>query len=142
MGDWRSNPRDGYFRFKEYKNEIIEMKNKGATNRKIFEFLSKKGLALSESQFNRYMRGTFSSRRNKIKEQDVLKIDNIPMNSNETTISQQSVSWNNINVSNSNLINDLVRYGYTPEIVKSWDLPNEIAIRRRLVSLTAKKGKI
>ncbi|PLO03080.1 hypothetical protein CWM94_00055 [Klebsiella pneumoniae] len=48
--------------------------------------------------------------------------------------------WQNINVNTSRLIADLEVNGFTPDEVKSWDLPNDSAIRKKLTQLLNKRG--
>ncbi|EBN8528517.1 hypothetical protein D1X48_06755 [Salmonella enterica] len=56
MNDWRSAPRRGKARFMKHLDEIKQRLRDGYTNREIYHDLTNKGLALSEAQFNRYIR--------------------------------------------------------------------------------------
>ncbi|HFO3880837.1 TPA: hypothetical protein ACHYWP_004604, partial [Escherichia coli] len=137
MEDWRTKPRTGASQFAGYEEEIRLLKEKKYTNKQIYDAISQKGITIGQKMFYIYMRRMFndelyikpSASKNK-KEKTVLS-DNII---------KETTAWNNVNIRSLRLIKDLESYGLTPEIVREWREPNEMAVRQHLTVLISKKG--
>lgn len=153
MNNWRSKPRTGRSIFIKHINEIKIRIEKGETNRQIFSHLSHDvEFSLSESQFNRYVRKYLHETVSSIRYSSIDSIEKskkdvcVFFNESENeTIKNKNEEidyseWNNIDVNTPRLIKDLNDNGFSPETVKSWDLPNDAARRKKLTQLITKKG--
>ncbi|EMT5616315.1 hypothetical protein WMR20_004190 [Salmonella enterica] len=142
MDDWRSKPRTGRAKITEHSNEIIILLAEGKTNRQIYNLLTNKGLDISESQFNRYIKKIFRPHDKKSKSQLFnSEVNEKKCNSAINSDISLPYEWNNIGVFSEKLIIDLENNGYTPGIVREWGLP-ESQIRQRLIIENARqKGK-
>lgn len=152
MTDWRSKPRNGRTEFLRHSEEIRANLKDGMTNKQIFEMLTaREDFPLSLSQFNRYVRKYFSDVLVKVRateekispelkqELAVGKVE--PARPVPVPVKSSSSDWQNINVRTQRLINDLEENGFTPEIVSSWNEPNDGAIRNRLTQILNIKDK-
>jgi hypothetical protein len=159
--DWRSKPRTGKSEFMQSAIEIEARLNMGETQKQIYDDLKDKGMTLSYSQFNRYIKSLFGEEKNKpvknkVRESNIIKplpntdesvidasknkIDESP---NEESIENNiSISdWHSINITRQPLIKRLEENGFTPNEVKEWKLSNETQISKKLTELLIKGNK-
>ncbi|EAO1990094.1 hypothetical protein E0G79_09670 [Salmonella enterica] len=131
MSDRRLKLRTGKSQFVKFDLLIRQRRREGYTNRQIYFDLVDKGLQISETQFNRYIRrfyGEGTSQGENVVAED-------KRHSGSKTTDSAPYGWYNMAVTNKRLIRDLEAYGLTPDDVRQWGLPNEMAIRQRLTMM-------
>lgn len=137
MNDWRSKPRTGKAEFMKYADKINQRITAGDTQTQIYEDLRNDGIALSYSQFNRYVNVHVLKNNGKqtSNTQDEHIINKFFVSDMEKGDSESDIDfneWNRINVKRKPLIERLVKEGFTPSDVESWGLSNESQISKKL----------
>ncbi|HDL7537476.1 TPA: hypothetical protein PXN94_004205 [Yersinia enterocolitica] len=141
MSDWRSKPRNGKHEFMQSAIEIESRLKMGETQKQIYDDLKEKGMELSYSQFNRYVKNLFFANHNKLITKEIKSIK--PENTkaiDSVTQEHEITDWHGINVTRPVLIERLTEHGFTPDQVKGWGLASETQISKKLTELIIKKG--
>jgi hypothetical protein len=145
MNDWRSKPRTGKGEFMQYADKINQRINAGDTQTQIYEDLKKEGMALSYSQFNRYVNTHILNKKGKDINLSKIKYTQNEKSVTSTTKNEESTQidltqWHRINIKRKPLIERLVKEGFTPTEVDAWGLSNESQISNKLNLILMNRG--